>query len=211
MALTTPQPQNTTETHSKDFGSPIVQSILLIIVLVLFSWFILRPKLSTSAEQRSNLKAVQTQLAGIKNDKQELNRLVEDLRAASDEVAKVDEALPLTGRVSKVYVLLDNYVRSSGMTLTLISADDTSKAIAAGEKQLLQNPYQPGRQLHAVTLTTSVTGTMEQFKNLLQLIETSGRVLDIDSVEVIGGEPLTKFRITVKAYAYEKLDGKITE
>ncbi len=52
---------------------------------------------------------------------------------------------------------------------------------------------------------------MEQFKNLLQLIETSGRVLDIDSVEVIGGEPLTKFRITVKAYAYEKLDGKITE
>ena len=209
MAITPPAVHHTNQNKKRDFGNPLIQATLLLIVLVLFSWFVLRPKLSQSSEKRNALKAAEQQLSGIKTDKQNLSKLVENLRDSEEEVAKVDEALPLTGRVSKVYVLLDNYVQSSGMTLTLISADDTSKAIASGEKSLLENPYQPGRKLHTVTLSASVTGTMEQFKNLLQLIETSGRVLDVESVEIFGGEAITKFRISVKAYAYEKLDGTL--
>ncbi|HEX3099368.1 MAG TPA: hypothetical protein VHQ41_00140 [Patescibacteria group bacterium] len=207
---TNPQTMSSSTPAIKNYGSPLAQAILLIIVLVLFSWFILKPKMTQLAQQRSELKAAQTQLAGIRSDQESLNQLVQDLHDSSDQVAKVDEALPLNGRVSKVYVLLDSLVRSSGMNLTLISADDTSKSVSAGDKPLLENPYQPGRTLHTIILTTSVTGTMEQFKNLLQLVETSGRVLDIDSVEVLGGEGVTKFRVSVKAYAYEQLDGKTT-
>ena len=210
MALT-PNTNSSQTTTRRDFGNPIIQAALLLIVFVLFTWFILKPKLSQSLEQRTNLKAAQTQLEGIKSDKQKLSQLVSELRNSQEDVAKVDEALPLSGRVSKVYVMLDEYVRTAGMTLTLISADDSSKSIAAGDKPFLANPYQEGRQLHTITLTTTVTGNMEQFKNLLQLIETSGRVLDIDSVEIIGDEPVTKFRISVKAYAYEQIQGAITK
>jgi tRNA (Thr-GGU) A37 N-methylase len=46
---------------------------------------------------------------------------------------------------------------------------------------------------------------MEQLKNLLQLMETNGRVLDVDSLQILGGDPVTKFKIVVKAYAYEKV------
>lgn len=210
MALT-PNTNSNHGTTRRDFGNPIIQAALLLIVFVLFTWFILKPKLSKSMEQRTNLKAAQAQLDGIKSDKQKLSQLVSELRNSEEDVAKVDEALPLNGRVSKVYVMLDEYVRTAGMTLTLISADDTSKSIAAGDKSLLANPFQEGRQLHTITLTTTVTGNMEQFKNLLQLIETSGRVLNIDSVEVIGDDSVTKFIISVKAYAYEPIQGVITK
>lgn len=207
MAINPPSIQNS-NTQPRDYNNPVVQIILLLIVLVLFSWFILKPKLSHSTEVRSNLKASEAQLDSVKQDQQDLGQLVSDLRDSSSEVSKVDEALPLSGRISKTYVLLDNLVRSSGMTLTLISSDDTSDVVSAADKAALENPYQPGRELHVVTLTTSISGTMEQFKNLLQLIETNGRVLDIADVKVIGGEPLTKFEISVKAYSYEKLDQK---
>lgn len=208
MDTNPPSIQNSSSRASLESSSPIVQIVLLSIILVIFSWFVLKPKLSSSTEVRANLKTAESQLGKIQQDQQDLGRLLSELRSSTDEIAKVDEALPLSGRVSKAYVLLDSLVQSSGMTLTLISADDTSKAVSAADKALLENPYQPGRSLHTITLTTSVTGTMEQFKNLLQLIETSGRVLDIETVEVNGGEPLTKFEIKVKAYSYENVGVK---
>lgn len=208
MALNPPAIQNRS-THSRDASNPIIQSVLLLVVLVLFSWFILKPKLSHSREVRNNLQTATAQLAKIQQDQQDLNRLVDKLRSSSDEVVKVDEALPLSGRATKVYVMLDSFVRSSGMTLTLISADDTNSTVSAGDKALLENPYQSGRQLHTISLATTITGTMEQFKNFLELVETSSRVLDVEDVKVLGGEPLTKFQITVKAYSYEQIAKKV--
>ena len=201
----TPSTQNSYE--RKDFGNPVVQIVLLLIVLVLFSWFVLKPKIGQTLERRTEIKNAQLQLSNIEADQADLDRLVNDLNQASDKVAAIDEALPLEGRVSKVYLMIDSYVRSSGMSLAIISADNSTDIIAAGDKDALQNPYEPGRTLYTTTLTSSVTGTMEQFKNLLELIETSSRVLDVSSVEIVSGGNLdgsgTKFRITVKAYAYE--------
>lgn len=197
-------PPSLTETYkAKSLGSPVIQGVLVLIVLILFSWFIFRPRLAQFNESRAEVNAAKQQLDKIESDQRELNRLVNELRSSPDEVAILDEALPLSGRISKVNVLLDNLVRSSGMTLAVISADDTQKIISAGDKSILQNPYQPGRTLHTITISTSITGTMEQLKNLLQLMETNGRVLDVESLQIMGGDPVTKFRLTVKAYAYE--------
>lgn len=212
MDMKPPSIQNSTSNTLRDSSSSIIQIVLLAIVLVLFSWFILKPKLSQSTEVRGNLKAAEAQLAKVRQDQQDLDALISELRSSPDEIVKIDEALPLNGRISKAYVQLDNLVQSSGMTLTIISTDDTAKTISAADKVLLENPYQPGRALHTITLTATVTGSMDQFKNLLELIETSGRVLDVETVEIDGGEPLTKFTIEVKAYAYENTGVKdITE
>lgn len=190
---------------SRQGGSPIFQAALILIVLVLFSWFILKPWLSKSLDTRAQLNSAQDQLDSIEADQRELNRLVSELQSSPDEVALVDEALPLNGRVSKVNVLLDNLVRTSGMTLSILSSEETKDIVSAGDKTMLANPYQPGRVLHTVTVSAAINGTMEQLKNFLQLMETNGRVLDVSSLEIIGGEPITKFEITVKAYAFEKV------
>lgn len=201
----TPATQNSYE--RKDFGNPVVQIVLLLIILALFSWFVLRPKINQTMERRAEIKNAQLQLSKIEADQADLNRLLNDLNQATDKVAAIDEALPLEGRVSKLYLMIDSYVRASGMSLALVSADNSTDIVAAGDKDALQNPYMPGRTLYTTTLTSSVTGTMEQFKNLLELIETSSRVLDVSSVEITSSGSDdgagAKFAITVKAYAYE--------
>ncbi len=200
-------PQNITDTINKNrsTGSNVLQAFLLIVVLVLFSWFLMKPKISQSLQTRAELKVANDQKAKIALDEKEMKALVEKLHSSPDDVALVDEALPLSGRISKVDVLLDKMVRDSGMTLTLLSADDTSKVISAGDKNLLENPFQPGRTLHTMTVSASVSGTMEQLKNLLHLMESNGRVLDVESLQILGGDPVTRFKITVKAYAYEPI------
>jgi Tfp pilus assembly protein PilO len=186
----------------RDFGNPIIQIFLSVVVLVLFSIFILKPKITQTYENKAKLAAAKSQLTQIEKDQKELNTLVNKLKSSPEEVALIDEALPLSGRVSKAYVLMESLVNSSGMDLSLIDSSDTSKFVSAGEKEVLANPYKAGRELHTITLNTSINGTMEQFRNLLQLIETNGRVLDVESVEINGGEALTKFMVTIKAYAY---------
>lgn len=203
MAMNPPSIVNSA--RRKELGNPVIQIALLLIVLVLVSWFVVKPKIHSTLQERKDLKAAQAKMSKVEDDQRELNRLINELHSSPEDVALVDEALPLNGRVSKAYVLLDSLIKLSGMSSALLSSDDTSKVIAAGDKDELQNPYKPGRKLHTITLTTSVTGTMEQFKSLLQIIETNGRVLDVDSVNILGGDAETKFRITVKAYSYENL------
>lgn len=201
MVMSPPEMKNSYQ--RKDFGNPVIQIVLVTIILVIFSWFILRPKYDQAMQSRAHLKTAQTQLAQIEQDQVELNKLINELRSSPEDVALVDEALPLSGRISKVYVLLDNLVRSSGMTVSLISTADSTDLVTAGNKTLLANPYQPGRSLHTMTISADITGSMDQFRNFLQLVETNGRVLDIESVDIVGGETETNFRITLNAYAYE--------
>jgi hypothetical protein len=203
MALNPPGIMNSN--HRRDFSNPMIQIVLLVIVIVLLSWFVVKPKFASTMENRTELKAAKARMAKVEEDQQELNRLISAMKASPEEIALVDEALPLTGRVSKAYTLLNTLVQFSGMSLTLLGADDTSKVIAAGDKDELENPYKPGRKLHTVTMTVSVEGNMEQFKSLLELIETNGRVLDVETVNIIGGEEAPKYHVTVKAYAYENI------
>lgn len=205
MSITPPSLRNI---NTRELSNPFIQIAFLLIILVLFSWFILKPKLSQSTESRQTLKAAEEQYKVTQHDEQELNRLIGQMRSSSKEITKIDEALPLSGRASKAYVLLDNLVKTSGMSIILINTSDTADSISAGDKDMLKNPYQPGRSLHTLSFQVSISGNMDQFRNFLQLIETNGRVLDVTDVEVAGGDPITKFRVTVKAYAYEKLDPK---
>ena len=198
-------PINMKSSGRRDFANPIIQIVLLLVVLVLSSWFVVRPKIVATLEQRKLLKAAEQKMSKVEDEEKELNRLIKEIKSSPEDVALVEEALPLNGRASKAYVLLDNLIRLSGMSATLISANDTSDLLSAGDKDELVNPYKPDRELHTVFLTASVTGTMEQFRSLLQIIETNGRVLDVENVNILGGEAETKFRITVKAYSYEKL------
>jgi Tfp pilus assembly protein PilO len=203
MAFQTPSIQSVYQ--NKQLNSPLSQIILMLIVIVLFSWFLFKPKLTTVIENRKVLTAAKSQLASVDNEKRELNRLVQQLQSASSEVKLTEEALPLSGRTSKPHILLDSLAKSSGMVVVQITPDDTDNIISAGNKAVLADPYKAARALNESMYTVSVTGTIDQFKNYLQLLETNGRVLDISTLEIVGGDPVTKFRIKIKTYSYEAI------
>jgi Tfp pilus assembly protein PilO len=203
MAFQTPSIQSVYQ--NKQLNSPLSQIILMLIVIVLFSWFLFKPKLTTVIENRKVLTAAKSQLASVDNEKRELNRLVQQLQSASSEVKLTEEALPLSGRTSKPHILLDSLAKSSGMVVVQITPDDTDNIISAGNKAVLADPYKASRALNESMYTVSVTGTIDQFKNYLQLLETNGRVLDVSTLEIVGGDPVTKFRIKIKTYSYEAI------
>lgn len=203
MKFNTPNLKNSYQ--RRNFANPTLQAILFSIVVVIFTWFIVMPKLLTVTAARGELNKIQDQLKKTKSDELELNKLLTKLRASEDEVALVDEALPLTGRVSKANVLMENLVQTSGMSMSQLSSTDSQKIISAGDKSNLSDPFAKKRALYTITMTASVTGSMDQFRNLLELIETNSRVLDVDSMEIIGADQQIKFRVIVKAYAYESV------
>lgn len=187
----------------KDFGNPLIQIILLAVIFSLFSWFILKPKYKETMDNRSQLSVAEKQLEQITKDQADLKQLVTKLNASTDQVALVDEALPLNGRISKANVLMESLVQASGMSIAQLTTSDSQKTISAGDKAKIANPFQAQRKLNTITMTLSLTGNLDQFRNLLELIETNGRVLDVETMDVTSDDNGSKFRIIVNAYAYD--------
>ncbi len=196
-------PQISSLYHNKQLTSPVAVIVLMVIIIALFSWFMLKPKLATVSAQHTTLKSLKDQFATVDGQKRELNRLIAQLADNKQEITLTDEALPLSGRTSKVHVLLDKLASDSGLVVSQITAEDIEDIISAGNKAALKDPYGQNRKLYASSVTMSVSGTVDQFKLFLELLETNGRVLDVSQLEIIGAEEVTKFRVKIKAYAYE--------
>lgn len=209
MTFNTPDIKNSYQ--KRDFASPTLQAVLIVIILVLFSWFVVKPKLTSVNAARAELKSIEAKLSQTKGDEAQLNELLTKLHASADDVALVDEALPLSGRISKANVLMESLVQTSGMSLAQLSSTDSQKIVSAGDKSTLADPFTKKRSLYTITMTASITGTMDQFRNLLELMENSSRVLDVESLSVLGGDQQIKFRVIVKAYAYEGVAGGVAD
>lgn len=206
MALHTPSIQ--TIYGNRQLTSPLVQSVLLIIIIVLLGWFIVRPEFVSSRAQHAQLEQASQKRAAIENEKQELERLVSQLQTSAEDIKITDEALPLVGRISRLDVLIESLARSSGLQVAQINAANTGDTIAAGNKAVLSDPYGVDRKLQTSSVSVLLSGNVDQFRTFLQLLETSGRVLDVSGLEVTSEPGATKFRVTIKAYAYET--GSIT-
>lgn len=196
---------------SRQLQSPITQSILMLLVIVLFGWFILQPKFANTKEQQSELDTFEAQQASLEADREELNRLISKLESSSDEVKLLDEAIPLHTRSTEVSVLIEGYARSSGMTVSQLNVEGLDKTISAGNKEVLEDPFGQTRQLVTADAQVIVGGNIEQFRNFLQLLETSGRLADIINMEVSSAEEGLVFNLRVKTYAYMVSDAKKAE
>lgn len=75
--------------------------------------------------------------------------------------------------------------------------------ISAGNKELIKDPFGAKRSLQTTKVTMFVTGTIDQFRNFLILLETSGRLVDVSDLDISTGDGLVRYRVTLKAYSYD--------
>lgn len=183
--------------------NPIFQIVLIIVVLVLFGWFILLPKNNAYQEQSSQLVTLQTEKNSLSDDQERLNRLIAEMGDSDKEVKVLDEALPLSDRPTKIAVMLESYAQSSAMSLEQLNIADMDKQISAANTALLEDPYGVSRQLQTIKIDINVSGSIEQFRNFLTLLETSGRIIDISSFSVSSGDDAERFNLKLVTYAYE--------
>ena len=183
--------------------NPMLQAILIIIVVVLFGWFIVIPKNAQVSQKSQQLEVLETQAQNLEADLETVNRLVAQLESSDSEVKLVDEALPLTNRPTRIALLLEEYARSSGMQVAQINIENVDANIASGNKEVLAKPYESNRSLITTNVTVSVGGSIDQFKNFLTLLETSGRILDVESFTVNSSEGDVRYNLKLLTYAYE--------
>jgi Tfp pilus assembly protein PilO len=185
--------------------NPILQAVLMLVIIVLFGWFILSPKYASNNQIHEQLSQVKSQRANLEADQQELNRLIAQLKTATDDVKILDEALPLSGRPTKIAILIETFARNSALIVEQLNISGLEEVLASGDKAMLADPYKPGRQLRTIDVTVQLAGSPEQFKNFLQLLEQSGRIIDVESLLVSSGQDTTSFTIRLKTYAFEPL------
>lgn len=188
--------------QTKQLSSPVLQSVLMIIVIVVFGWFVLQPKYDSISAQKQEYEAIKSQQTTLEDDQEQLNKLIRQLENSEDEIKLLDEAVPLDTRATEIAVLLESYSRSAGLLVTQLNVEGLNKFVSAGDKELLKNPYGANRELVTATTQLVISGNIEQFKNFLQLLETSGRLADVENLEVSDSPEGTVFRVRVKTYAF---------
>lgn len=182
--------------------SSLFEAIILLVVVVLFGWFLLKPKNQSLSEQKSQADILASQAASTAEAKADLEKLVSQMRSNTADVALLDEALPLQSRLSKVEVVLEQYIRDSGLQLSNISVDIPETGVAAADSSLAKNQFEGKRKLQTTPFTVTASGTMQQLRAFLLLLENGGRIIDVVGVEVASQTDSLTFRIKVKSYAY---------
>jgi Tfp pilus assembly protein PilO len=193
---------NNPTASSKGARTSLIEIGALIAVIILVLWFFVLPKRAALNAQRTELKQQEEVLANSKKDSENLVRLISQLNRSGADIALLDEALPLESRITKLEFLLDSLISASGMRLGLMNVDATTLGVAAGDKKTLADPFAAPRKLQTITMEVNVSGNVDQFKNLLQLLESNSRIIDVVSIDITNEEEGSAFKIKLKSYSY---------
>lgn len=181
-----------------------LEVVLLLIIAVLFYLFLLQPKTEQLTDRKATVAKLTEDKRKAEQNKKQLESMVSQLKKHQADVVKLDEALPLDSRVSKVYLLLEDLAQKSAMTVSNLSVSGADGRVVAGNQQVIEEPYKIQRKLQKFSITMSVTGSFEQFLELLNRLETSGRILNVTSVDVIAStDTKLDFSLTMETYSYE--------
>lgn len=183
--------------------NPLLQTILIVIVIAVFGWFVLGPKYSKTQQTREQLAQLEEQRSSLEADQLELNKLISELEDSKDEVKLLDEAVPLTARPTKIALVLETFAQNTGMTLSQLSVGTPEKFIASGNKDQLKDPFNGNREITAIEVSITAKGSIEQFRNFLTLLEESGRIIDVSALTVTSTQDGPNYALRLKTYAYE--------
>ena len=187
--------------HSTKLQASVAEIVAIGLVIILVSWFLIKPKLNQLSKVKASIRTQQIAFDQVEADSATLTKLINQLQQSKSTVALIDEALPLVSRVTRLNVLLDGLATASGTKISSLNVQVGDK-IAAGNKSQLASQYGGNRKLQTFVGDMTVLGTIDQFKNLLQLIETNGRIVDITNVDLSSTGDNNSFRIKLKAYSY---------
>lgn len=182
----------------------ILEVIFLFFVLALFYWFVVMPKANLLKSALSQLEIKKEEQNKAENNLKNIQESIRVLGAHQKDIIKLDEALPLDSRNTKLYILIDSLAQSSGVTIGDINIVDTGEIIYADNKELIKDPFKAKRSLKKFTGNIHVLGSYEQLQGFLNQMEESGRIINVNSIE-IGREQegVLSLRAIIEAYSYE--------
>jgi Tfp pilus assembly protein PilO len=183
----------------------LFEIILLAVVIIVFSWFALKPKVIALATQKQELKTLETQASMIDQKNKDLGMLIQKMESSKLELAVLDEALPMQSRTTSLMLLVDSLAKTNGLSVSAVSLDgsESAKSIVAANKPALEDPYKIERKLNTETILVTSSGTLDQFMGFLNAIENSTRLLDVQTIDIATNEDnILSYKVKVRGYTF---------
>lgn len=177
-----PLPQNSRQKVN------LFEIILLLVVIGLFYWFVVSPKSAELDAASATLTKLQTDQKNVESQKAELSALIQKMQENKSDIEKLDEGLPFEGKITILNLLMEKFAADAGVNMENLSFSLSGDYIAAGDTQLLADPYKPKRSLKKISGNVSVQGDLGQIENFLQKLENSGRIFNISNAQITPSE-----------------------
>ncbi len=182
----------------------LFELVLLGIIAILMFIFIVNPKRTELTQAKDNADKQKSAFDATRGEQVKLDALVQSMKSDPKALAELDEALPLSDRISRLRLTLEYISKSSAMSIGDISVSGGTEQVVSGDRERLADPYSVVRKLQKFDCSMTVTGSMEQFQSLLQKLENNGRILDISGIDVSSSKDnALQFKVNMSAYAYE--------
>lgn len=179
------------------------EAVLLIIVAALVFWFLIQPKRAELTTNKASLEQLNRQSEQLEVDRKQLEELVMQLNTRKDDLSKLDEALPLDARITKVHILLEDLATRSGVVLASLGVVSAPDQVVAGDVGVLESPFKSPRQVQKIEANMSMTGTFDQFIAFIKSLERSARIVDISSIDMNATSDTTlDFSVSLTTYYF---------
>lgn len=180
---------------------------LLIIIIVLIVWFLILPKRTEVKAQTIKLEDIIKKSSETEGQVELLKNLIKTLNSKTSQVAKLDEALPLVGRTTRLQMLLEGIANSSGISGAEITVTGKGDVIAAGDKNNLENKFEATRKLQKISASITADSSFDKLAVFMRKLEHSGRLLDITSWEIGPGQDgQLEMKLVIDSYYYGTQD-----
>jgi Tfp pilus assembly protein PilO len=205
-------------------GKFLVTAVLAVLILM----FLVIPKFGDYRSMRAELKAEQDLEKRLQAEDVEITKRLQTLQEKKDGVALLEMAIPSDPSIPDLYAHLETLVKTSNLTLTSIQAVDQTKtesrapgsarsmqgfpglegedaqSVTVDSGELNSMTSAPAPNMGVVTVNMDAIGDMNGYKQFLTGLETTLRIIDVQSVEVNTDEQgKLRFRVVLKTY-YQK-------
>lgn len=181
----------------------LLQIVLLAVVGGLGYFFLLSPKLSELDQFQKQNDQVSSQLNQVTQDSKTLQSLSDQLNQHKDELALLDEAMPLDEWQLRTQRLVEAILSKSGVIVANLSVTANPSAVVSGDLDLLKDKYAITRSAVPVSVDISLSGTFDQLYDAVKRLENYGRLMDISTISMGTGDlGLLNMRLSVTTYYF---------
>jgi Tfp pilus assembly protein PilO len=162
---------------------------------------LVRPAWEQDLKLKNEKESLESALANIQQIQELRNEKLEDYNSISlSDKERFDHFLPLFENKAELIIMFENLVKSNGLFLKQISIlekKDASRSSALGKAAAEKKTYS-----HSL-ITLVLSGPYESFKNFLDSLEKSLRIIDVENISFSSNETgIYEFNIKGSMYWY---------
>jgi Tfp pilus assembly protein PilO len=185
------------------FSGSVFEVVFLLIIIFLGYWYLVLPKSDEYTRYQEQLTSLQGRRAEIDGQKKIFDTLVADLGAQTENIAALDDMLPLDAKPSRLYLLMESLMQRAGLGSGVVGIEIDPQTPVAGNKAVIEQPFDADRKVKTIAINVSGTGTIGQLDSFLRLLESSGRVLQVQGMDIDQGRgDQLIFRLVISTYSY---------